>query len=270
MKAKQQLISKHEVPEQSKQVSKSKAKSKLPLEINLDQIFSPHPKVVETYKDTNGQFFPYDENPACLNEKRIFLYSKASKQPIKHRIVSLYRKKEFGGREVCFAQEHISTRDLFGNFLDHTRELFRYELPHIVKQMGYNPNATGIDPSQPAELGPQTIASEIESVETVYEYEFEALKPQLIKWYNEGIIREDCNFIAWVGQKKYSVSDWDSFISLPIESLVLLNKTDLDVMGLGLSKKEILEMAKQKAKEKLVKGIGESVRNSGTGRLGVR
>ena len=42
-------------------------------------------------------------------------------------------------------------------------------------------------------------------------------------------------------------------------------------MGLGLSKKEILEMAKQKAKEKLTKSIGESVKHSlSSGRLGVR
>ena len=135
--------------------------------------------------------------------------------------------------------------------------------------MGYNPNATGIDPSNPAELGPRTITSEIESVEQVYEYEFQALVPQLKKWYKEGIINDCTALHAWVGTKKYTVSDWDSFISLPIESLVLLNKTDLDVMGLGFSKKEILEMAKQKAKEKLTKSIGESVKHSlSSGRLG--
>ena len=59
----------------TKSKSKSKSKSKN-LEINLNHIFTPHPKIVETYKDTGNQFFPYDENPACLNEKRIFLYSK--------------------------------------------------------------------------------------------------------------------------------------------------------------------------------------------------
>ena len=72
------LVSKHVHKEQeqlleTKTKSKSKSKSKN-LEINLDHIFTPHPKIVEAYKDTGDQFFPYDENPACLNEKRIFLY----------------------------------------------------------------------------------------------------------------------------------------------------------------------------------------------------
>jgi hypothetical protein len=58
------------------------------------------------------------------------------------------------------------------------------------------------------------MAAEIESVEQVYEHEFEKLKPQLIKWYKEGIIREDCNFTAWIGNKKYHVEGWDSFINL--------------------------------------------------------
>jgi hypothetical protein len=268
---KQQLVSRHKEKAQeqlletkSKTKSKSKSKSKQ-LEIDLEKIHTPHPAVVEAYKDTDGQFFPYDENPACLNEKRLFLYSKASKQPIKHRIVSLYRKRDFSGTEFCFFQEHLSTRDLFGNYLDHTREMGRYELPHIVKQMGYNPNSTP-DPAHPEELGPQMMAAEIESVEQVYEWEFEKLKPWLKEQRSKGIIRDDCNFTAWIGQKKYSVQDWDSFINLSFENLVLLNRTNIDSMGLGLDANEILQMAREKAREKLTKSIGEEVKHSAVNR----
>jgi hypothetical protein len=47
---------------------------------------------------------------------------------------------------------------------------------------------------------------------------------------------------------------------LRIEDLVLLNRTNIDSTGLGLDSKEILAMARQKAKEKLVKSIGEEAR----------
>lgn len=93
---------------------------------------------------------------------------------------------EFGGKEYCFMQEHISTHDLFGNFLDHTRELGRFMLPIILKQSGYNPNATP-DPNNPAEFGPQTIASQIESVKTKYEWEWDQIRPQLTQWFKEGL-----------------------------------------------------------------------------------
>jgi hypothetical protein len=71
-----------------------------------------------------------------------------------------------------------------------------------------------------------------------------------------------------LGLDKGNTQDWDSFINYDLASLVMLNKTDLDVMGLGLSKNEILALAKQKAKEKLTENIGKH--SLGTGRTGVR
>jgi hypothetical protein len=47
---------------------------------------------------------------------------------------------------------------------------------------------------------------------------------------------------------------------LRIEDLVLLNRTNIDSMGLGLDSKEILAMAREKAREKLTKSVGEEVR----------
>jgi hypothetical protein len=251
----QQLVSKH-IPKQKH----------LPLEINLDQIFSPHPKVVEAYKDTGDQFFPYDENPECINEKRIFLYANASKPraEIRHRITSLYRRKEFGGKEFCWFNEHLITHDLFHNPLDHTRTLGKYQLPKIVTQMGYNPNTTP-DPTHPVELGPTAQGAQIESVSTVYEFEFEKLKPQLEQWYKQGILDDSTVLHACVGTKKYTVNSLDEFLNLRIEDLVLLNRTKIDATGLFASKDMsagILAMAREKALEKLTKSIGEEAKHS--------
>jgi hypothetical protein len=67
---------------------------------------------------------------------------------------------------------------------------------------------------------------------------------------------------VWVGTKKYNVQGFDAFINYNIESLVLLNRTDLDVMGLGLDPQEVLAMAREKAREKLINKIGESAKHS--------
>jgi hypothetical protein len=203
---------------------------------------------------------PYEDNPSMNNERRIFLYSKASKPPapIKHKIVSIYRKKE-GEKEFVFFNEHLMTHDLFRNPLDHTRTLGKYQLPNIVNITGMDPNLD-YDPSHPKELGPSVLSSQIESTSTVYEFEWSKTKPQLLQWRTDGLIDDNCQFIAWVGTRKYSVSSWDSFINLRIEDLVLLNRTNIDSTGLGLDSKEILAMAREKAREKLTKSVGEEVR----------
>lgn len=59
---------------------------------------------------------------------------------------------------------------------------------------------------------------------TQYEFESEALKPQLEEWYKKGIITDEgTNFYAWVGNKKYSKPySWSEFMGLSLDDLVLL------------------------------------------------
>ncbi len=147
----------------SKQVLESKHKEKqLPLEINLDEIKNPHPRVREAYKDTGDLFFPFEDNAEFNNEKRIFIISNGSKIPIKHKIVSIYRKKE-GEKEYCFFIEHLMLKDYFQNPIDHTRTVGRYQYPNIVSQHGMNPDAVH-DPTHPKEMGPSIVSTQIESV----------------------------------------------------------------------------------------------------------
>jgi hypothetical protein len=100
-KSKQLLVSKHgEQQEQTKQVTKIKSKSKLPLEINLDEIKNPHPELVRTWKESGVQdhYMSFEDNAEMNVEKRLFLSANASKPKaqIHHKITSIYRKKEGG------------------------------------------------------------------------------------------------------------------------------------------------------------------------------
>jgi hypothetical protein len=259
---KQLLISKHKEPEQEHIHKQEKKQKHLPLEINLDEIKNPHPELVRTWKESGveDQYMPYSDNASMNNEKRLFLYANASKPKaeIKHRITALYRKKE-GEKEYCFFNEHLMTHDLFHNPLDTTRTLGRYQLPKIVPIIGYNPDAVP-DPSQPAQLGPQAMGAQIESVETVYEWEWEKIKPWLIQQRSKGLIDENTTYVAWVGTKKYTVNSWDEFISLRIQDLVLLGRVGFDATGLFDSRNkdmiaDILAIVREKGKEQLVRRL---------------
>lgn len=164
-----------------------------------------------------------------------------------------------GEKEYCFFNEHLITHDIFHNPLDHTRTVGRFQKPHIVPILGYNPNATP-DPNNPAELGPQAMGAQIESVETVYEWEWEKIKPQLQEWYKKGIIDDNTHLVSWVGTKKYTVNSWDEFINLRIQDLVLLGRVGFDATGLFDPKDKstidsILAIAREKGKEQLVKRL---------------
>jgi hypothetical protein len=104
---------------------------------------------------------------------------------------------------VVFFNEHLQTHDIFKNPIFASRTIGRYQLPHIVPIVGYDPNQVQ-DPNNPAQLGPQAMGAQIESTATIYEFEFEKLKPWLIDQRSKGLIDDNCQFYAWVGQRKYT------------------------------------------------------------------
>ena len=105
--------------------------------INLDSLrYCPHYEVDKTYKENNAEDLHFMHIPAYVNEERVYLCSKASKQPIKHKITGIYRKQVPGGKEYCFFHEAMVTKDYFGNIVEHTRLCGRYELPIIQKSYG--------------------------------------------------------------------------------------------------------------------------------------
>lgn len=96
-------------------------------------------------------------------------------------------------------------------------------------------------------------------METVYQYPWEKIKPQLLAWVKQGILDPDtCNFTVIYGTKRYTVNSWEEFYNLKAEELVLINKMSLETAGLFSGKdtlKEILQVARERGKTALLKRL---------------
>lgn len=230
-------------------MTKTKEKEDL---IDLNQRFSPHPLVLKAYKDKNAMDLYHQlqlGSPEIDNENRVFSASNASGSPIRHKITGLYRKK-IGNKEYIVFHETLITTDYFKNFVDHSRFVGKVEVPVIVRRFGINPATIRNNQQQ---LTPTEQAPEIQGHETVYEYEFEASKPQLVKWYKQGIIDDYTKLYAW-DDVKYSVSKFDDLIRLPFDDLILLARVGNKLTGVFKPEdmtKEILEMFRQTIKQEV-------------------
>jgi hypothetical protein len=82
---------------------------------------------------------------------------------------------------------------------------------------------------------PENLPAEIDSVETKYLWEWSSIKDQLRKWYDSGIIAENCNFYLWLdannkmGLKNIS---FDHFLDLDVEDLELLATHSIKYAGI--------------------------------------
>jgi len=220
--------------------------------IDLDQKFSPHPLVLKAYKDADAmELFqePQIGSPEIDNEARVFAASKASGSPLRHKITGLYRKR-VGNKEYVVFHEHMATFDYFKNPVDHSRLLGKVEVPIIVKHFAINPSNIRSNQQQ---IEPSEQAAEIQGHETVYEYEFEASKPQLLKWRQTGVIDEYTRLYAW-DEVKYSVGKFEDFMRLPFDDLILLARVGNKLTGIFKPEdmtKEILEMFRQTIKQEV-------------------
>ncbi len=193
------------------------------LKINLDQQFNPRPELVRAYKDANVQFLDLDLGKAVYqNEARVFQAAKVSKKPVKHSIQSIYRKRVLN-KEYVWLHEHLIAFDYFNNEIDFTREILKWERPIFKRTFGINPASLKTQ-DQMKELQPEQITTEILNHETVYEYEFKDVLPQLKEWFEQKLISEHCNYYAVESDgKKYSVKNFQQFTELSMDDLVLLN-----------------------------------------------
>lgn len=223
------------------------------LKIDLDQIMNPHSAILKAYADANAKdlFFPY--KPEYMNEKRIFEASKSSGSPVKHLITGIYRKAA-GSKEYVFWHEHLQTFDYFKNSIDHTRFVGRYEVPVITRNFAINPAGITSDTTQ---VKPESGPPEIESMKTIHEFEFEELKPQLMKWKEQNIITDETHLYCWVGPIKYSKPyTWEEWLNLSIDDLVVLGKVGNRFDGiLKPGDAGNIETLRQIVKEELQKGI---------------
>lgn len=199
------------------------SKEQKQITIDLDQIFNPNPELVKTYEDAKATYIWVDKDirPEYVNETRVFAAARASKKPIKHNIFSLYRK-QVGTKEYCYFFDHMIAKDYFQNSVDHTRLIGRWEKPLITQKHGINVHTLKSDSSP--ESGPIG-DPEVESTETVYDYEFSKIKPQLVKWKEAGIIGDNAIYYVVVGNQKYSMPySWDQWLNLSMSDLELLGR----------------------------------------------
>lgn len=223
------------------------------LEIKLDEIKNPNPAILATYKEANAMELFWPHRPEYKNEERIFLSSKASGKPVKHEITGIYRKQLPGGKEYVFFFEHLVTKDYFGNVVDHTRLVGRYEKPVIQHHFGLNQGSIKANSDINEMMKPEQHLPEVESTETVHEFEFEKIKPQLIKWHDDGIINNNTKLYAWASNIKYSKPyTWKEWLELPMDDLVLLGKVGNKFTGILKTQdmtKEILDAFRNTAKD---------------------
>ncbi len=227
------------------------------LEIDLDKIMNPNPKLVQTYKDANAMGMSFElgdgENyhkSEWTNEKRLFFASKASGTPIKHKLFSLY-KKQVGNTSYVYFFDLMTTRDYYKNKVDWTRFCGRWEKPLIEVRRAVNPNTIQSDGAM---VSPTDFPPSIDSMETVYEYNFSDIVPQLKKWYQDGTIPQTANFYAVTqNNTKYGGFSFEEWIGLDVPDLELLGKFGQRVKGLYASGEtdEKLEALKRLLREEL-------------------
>ena len=73
----------------------TKQKQEQQVKVNLDQVWNPNPKLLQTYTEKNAMHLFTDLEalrPQYANEERLFKIAKLSGAKIKHHIGGIYRK----------------------------------------------------------------------------------------------------------------------------------------------------------------------------------
>lgn len=231
------------------------AKQQSQQKIDLERIFNPNPRIIKAFKDADAMslFVEKDIRSEFVNERRIFDVSNESKKPVKHKIQGIYRRKSSGGKEYIYFHEFLATADYWNNPVQWTRLVGKFDLPEIVQRYGLNPNSITNEQQKPTAL-----PAEIQSVDTVYEFEFESIKNQLKEWYKKGIIDENTHFYVEVDGRKYGNKhlSFEQFISLPIEDLVLLANYSGKLTGVfNPNDPTMLEMLRKTVREQMLSGL---------------
>lgn len=228
------------------------------ISIDLNRVWTPSELITKAYTDANAldMWLDKDLKSEYVNEKRIFTAAANSEPPapIKHNIFQLYRKV-VGSREYLLLHELLSTTDYFKNSLTWTRYLGMVSVPKIVRTRSINVASikTGSDRVRPSE-GP----AEIEGHENVYLWPFEQVKKQLLQWRAAGVIPDTAKYIAWTQNPpmKYSVINFENFLELPMEDLVLINKMGSKLEGLYKpGDPEMLKVLKTMMKDAVREGL---------------
>lgn len=234
----------------------AKTKTVLKDSIDLNKIYNPHELVLDAYKKANAEhlFFPHESR--YINENRVFIASNASDPPAKihQRIQSIYRKR-VGKTEWLLLHNRLWSHDFFHNLVEWSRgPLGVVEVPVITRKRSINVAAMKSDDMR---VSPYESEPEISRFDTVYLWEFEKYKDQLLRWRDEGIIPEDCHLYYWTTDGiKYKVQKFEDFINLSGDDLILLGKVGHRFSGiLKGGDAQSVEALRTLLKEEIQKGL---------------
>ena len=107
-------------------------------------------------------------------------------------------------------------------------------------------------------LEAQESPPEVNGSEVQYDYEFNAIKPQLQEWYDKKIITEDTKFYYWANDGfKYSVKSFDEFINLSGDDLILLGRSASKLSGVFKCEERVamLQSLRDQIKEEMKTGF---------------
>ena len=199
------------------------------MKIDLNQVYNPHPKLLEAYKDSMHLFTDFEAlRPEYVLEDRLFKIAKMSGSPIQHSIGSMYRKA-LGSKEYVLWFEHLTTFDYYKNPVDHTRFMGRLSIPDIVTRFSL-PSTIRSDVGK---LEAQQMPSELSGHHTEYQYPFEQMKWQLAQWYEKDpkIITDETHFYYWNDEGKIPVRSFEEFLNMNSDDLILLAKSKHKLSG---------------------------------------
>jgi hypothetical protein len=217
--------------------------------ISLDGPKNPNKEIISRYNkapDLWGQVRVSDDfylNASWNNEVKFFSTVTNAQKPVKHSVTAVYRKILPGGREVAWFNEHLESQDFLDNYIDHSRTLGKFDAPLIIQKQSRDPK-TG---------APQYVP-EVQSIETIHEFNWVDLREQLIQWYDgkvEGVSFDpDCQFIVFESNNvKYGCS-WSEFRDFTIQDCILATKYGKRLDGV-LSPSDAVALIKKSLKESI-------------------
>lgn len=181
---------------------KQKQTTKQQIKIDLDKdCISPRKELVDAYDKAGATdtWIDKDIKPEYRNNLRIHAASKGSKNKISKKIFTLYRKRLANGTEWLIFHISLATKDHWGNTLTMPLLLGVLDVPQFNRTYSFDPY-TKRTTSQAEDMAPTPSQPSIEGFETIYTYEWNSVKDQILAWRKDGTIVDTAKFL--VGQTR--------------------------------------------------------------------
>ena len=141
------------------------------------------------------------------------------------------------------------------------RTVGKFEKPVIEKTMGINQGRIVGNSDIPKMMEAAVKEVSIDHFETIYEFAWEDIKPQLEQWKQQGIITDESQLYIIVGNQKYGKPfTWDEWLNLDIDDLILLSRAGNRFQGLLKGQeltKEVLGALREKLQAEVIAEIGK-------------